>query len=273
MPHWLLKAAAQKLLSALPGRLYDELLWRAGSLRLSPAFLDDRLAHARRHAEAWRQFRPGLPALSLEIGGGWVPVVPSGLRLLGFGRILSADLHNRFRSEARQQLRDALASGQSADFLADPAFPEHVSLLGGLATLPGASVDFIFSNNTFEHIPRPELEALLGQCRRLLAPGGLMSHYIDMADHYSYFDPRISPWHFLRFSEAQWSWIENRIQSQNRLRLPQHRQLLAEAGFQLLAEERESGPADAYPRTKVHPDFQQFTEEENRVLYAHLLAC
>ena len=43
-----------------------------------------------------------------------------------------------------------------------------------------------------EHIPEPDLASILGECARLLRPGGLVSFRIDLTDHYSYFDRSLS---------------------------------------------------------------------------------
>src|SRR5436190_601029 len=66
------------------------------------------------------------------------------------------------------------------------------------------SFDLITSNSTLEHVPREDLDALLGECQRLLKPGGLMAFRIDYEDHYAIGDVALSPYNFLQYSEQNW---------------------------------------------------------------------
>ena len=63
-----------------------------------------------------------------------------------------------------------------------------------------------------------------------------MSFRVDMQDHASYSDPRVSRYHFLRFSDRAWALVNSPLGYQNRLRLPDYRRLFAEAGLDILAE-------------------------------------
>ncbi len=67
----------------------------------------------------------------------------------------------------------------------------------GILNIKSDSVDFICSNNTFEHIPADILSAILREFKRVIKPGGLMSHFIDMSDHFAHFDSRITIYNFL----------------------------------------------------------------------------
>ena len=55
-----------------------------------------------------------------------------------------------------------------------------------------------------------------------------------MQDHYSFFDPGISAFNFLKFSEPTWSLINSSVHYQNRLRASDFRRLHEDAGFRLL---------------------------------------
>jgi len=81
------------------------------------------------------------------------------------------------------------------------------------------NIQLISSNNTYEHIYPEVLGGIIQRMWALLAPGGIMSHFIDMSDHFAHMDRGIDIYNFLRFSEKQWDLIDNRIQPQNRWRL------------------------------------------------------
>jgi SAM-dependent methyltransferase len=100
--------------------------------------------------------------------------------------------------------------------------------------LPAESVDFISSTDVCEHIPEPDLAAILRECARLLRPGGLISFRVDLTDHYSYFDKSLSRYHFLRYSDRTWGWVNSPLQFQNRLRVTDYRRLVEAAGFDVV---------------------------------------
>ncbi|MBK7337072.1 MAG: class I SAM-dependent methyltransferase [Saprospirales bacterium] len=93
------------------------------------------------------------------------------------------------------------------------------------------SLDLIVSNNTFEHIYPNILAEILAEFKRLLRPGGMMSHFIDMSDHFAHLDTGITIYNFLRFSEKNWGWIDNSIQPQNRWRISHYRHLYKNWAF------------------------------------------
>jgi SAM-dependent methyltransferase len=102
--------------------------------------------------------------------------------------------------------------------------------------LKDASIDFVTSTNTLEHIPAGDIPLILKECRRLLRKGGLMSSIIDYQDHYSYSDKRISAYNFLRYSDSAWHWYNPPLHYQNRLRHKDYIRLIQEAGFEVLEE-------------------------------------
>jgi len=108
--------------------------------------------------------------------------------------------------------------------------------------LEGASVDFVTSTDVCEHIPEDDLAQVFRECHRLLRPGGAFSCRIDLQDHYAYFDPSLSRYNFLRFSDRAWGLVNSPIHFQNRLRAPDYFRLVRDAGFELVSE-RPSGPS------------------------------
>lgn len=135
--------------------------------------------------------------------------------------------------------------------------------------LPGVSVDCIVSTYTMEHIPEPDLRAILAEGRRILKPGGLVLSLIDYQDHYSYRDPSISVYNFLQYSGSQWRWFNSSLHYQNRLRHSQYQRLFAEAGFEILVEDLKR-PVDKdlarFRDLRLAPSFLSFTAADLTIL-------
>lgn len=57
-------------------------------------------------------------------------------------------------------------------------------------------IDLINSNNTFEHIPPQVINAILQYFHKIIIADGVMSHFIDMSDHFAHLDKSISAYNF-----------------------------------------------------------------------------
>ncbi len=258
---WLAKAALQKFLSALPGgEDLNYLLQRhlTGSLPRSRRGLLDKFCCALLHYRAacrWGRGDASPPLSAYEFGAGWDLAVPLALYLLGLESQSLVDLRPLVRWELvnhtlenyrrlRPQLeelagrglrplpggklcrRRELARRLGIHYLA-PRDARHTGL-------PAGSFHLVSSTQTLEHIPPAHILAILRECRRLLAPGGVISLEVDMQDHYSYFDHRLGPYHFLTLSDRAWSLINSGLHYQNRLRLPDYLEILDQAGLELI---------------------------------------
>ena len=128
--------------------------------------------------------------------------------------------------------------------------------------LPSASLDLICSNNTLEHIPAAVIASMLTEFRRLLRPPGVMSHFIDMADHYALFDRKITRYNFLRYPEPAWRLFNNELHYQNRLRLADFRALHEQRGFEVLEEENRREPLAVLRSVPLAERFAGYDEDE-----------
>jgi SAM-dependent methyltransferase len=192
-----------------------------------------------------------------EFGAGFELGIPLSFSALGvrlqvvvdIRRLLRIELVNeilrklqRMRCEIEgcqnpERFLDTNHSGRWIDQLAEYYGIQYLAPCDARNTgLEPASVDFVTSTNTLEHIPAIDIPLILKECRRLLKGGGLMSCIIDYQDHYSYSDSRISAYNFLKYSDSAWQWYNPAFHYQNRLRHNDYLQLFREEGFEVIEE-------------------------------------
>lgn len=283
MVRWVAKAVVQKSITALPTRWHQPangILQRhvtKGTV-LSDRVFTARAGTAARHAAAGAVCR-ARPVL--ELGTGWFPVVPVAMHLCGFEAITSVDLASHC---SRRRLLDVVERfvvmhyrGTLGDLLPDydreradrlavalenpmDVGPGHVGLtlvIGDVRELtrPTGGFGLVVSNHVLEHIPTETLASILASLKHLVGPNAIMSHLVDLSDHFSHLDPAITPYNFLRFSEWQWRIIDNSIQPQSRLRVDDYRSMLAEAGWTIIEELTATAGADLLEQVPLHRDF------------------
>lgn len=299
---WWLKAAAQGALSVAPGasRLSDAVRHRRGPF-LREDYFRSKWAHLERHLQAVGEGPASrLPALKvLEIGTGWFPIVPLGLALHD-ADVVTIDTRGHLDPRrvrlAMQMLSDLAAAGTISvgsatrlarlrELLTDPGEGSTSELLRPLGISPriadardlgelpeahGATL--LVSNNTLEHIPGPVLGGILSEFHRVGAPEAVMSHYIDLADHYAGFDPRINEFHFLTLGVGRWRLANNRLGYQNRLRIGDYRQLHEQAGWRLTHEALTRRKSAVLDGITVVPPFDTVPVRDLLVVKAHLVS-
>lgn len=302
MKKWILKAIIQKTISFLPGSHklnYWFQKYVTKGVRLSDSYFSDKLMHALDHLNYARKYELPIQFRSLEIGTGWYPVIPLAFYLAGAKQVVTVDL-NRLMNE--QSLGDciktfqaALKEGKLSQFeehfkserveqllMIDPAKREFETLLIALNLEYRVSdarsledeaetYDLIHSNNVFEHIYPNILKEILKEFKRVLKPSGIMSHFIDMSDHFAHLDSSISIYNFLRFSESQWRRIDNSVQPQNRLRLGDYEQLYQDLALNIKDSKQRPGEPEVLKNLKLHADFAQRDIKDLAISHAHLV--
>lgn len=306
MQIWRIKALVQRVIAQLPYPLFwygivQSFLTR--SLDVTRQGVERRLRACQTHWEhATNDTVNCTPRVALEVGTGWLPVIPIGLYLCGCERIHTFDID---KLVSRKRLREILqhlaaleAVGRLAEILparridrsaklaeiADiAAFSDPYQLLSemgiecrvgmeSLDRIESESVDMIVSHEVLEYVPTNDLQRLFSRCHEWLRVGGIMSHYIDLRDEYSYFDSSISPLNLLRYSDVEWTRKQNPIFPVNRLRLPDYVRLLRTAGFlpEIMTVER--ADASALDRIAVDSRFQHIPAIDLLVLNAWICA-
>jgi SAM-dependent methyltransferase len=224
----------------------------------------------------------------LEIGTGWCPWLPLLLRIAGAGRIVTIDVNpwltlasaqatTRALLDRGRRVADELGVSESAVTAAVDTAQRATTLDGWTsalaidyrradllsARLDAGSVDAILSSNVLEHVPPDALLAVHRESRRLLRAGGRVFHRFNPQDHFSVGDRSITGANFLQYSREEWNWLGGSgLSYHNRLRCPQHRQLIEASGLRMVLQrtrpDARARTAIASGRLRVHPDFAGF---------------
>lgn len=293
---WILKATLQGVISRLPKSRQINYLFQKYASRgvyLTESEFDARVDFFRQHLQDYQRFFPDqIPLNALEVGTGWLPVVTIGLSLCGVAKIYSVDIDPLLRADRLASTIDlwirAADDGRIADLPIDShrlavarevhsalterrlSAVEAMSQLNiellvtdarKLAIEP-QSIHYFFSTVTFEHIPGEVLQGILNEFHRVADPSAVMSHLIDMSDHYSHFDRTLTPYHFLRFTNFAWKFFNNALLYQNRLRISDYRAFHERAGFEIVSEDNTIGSPQQIAQMRLAPMFAAYAHED-----------
>jgi len=306
MKKWILKLVVQKAISFLPYKNKINLLFQkyvTKGVDLNDEHFGNKITHARDHLNYLLKYKKTTNQCCLELGTGWYPIVPIALFLNGVPEIHSIDISALLTKET---IKDTLKKyiewdkqGKIKSFLPRLIEDKWKILLKTYDELDVMSLedvlnvfkikisvgdarnmeyadntfDFICSNNTFEHVYPEVLKDILVEFKRVLKKEkGLMSHFIDMSDHFAHYDKSITIYNFLKYSERQWNLMDNSIQPQNRWRLVQFKNMYKELGIEIVEEILwETKEADL-ETIKVAPMFGKYTKEELAICHAYLIS-
>lgn len=204
---WKIKAAVQRVLSVVPlgERANYVLQRRLGGLPISNAELNAARTTVRGHIAAYE--RHGTRALAdasfFEFGAGFDLHMPLIFWTLGVTRQTVVDIVPRARPALVHDAADRLRADESAasprltpkgdvgliEYLLEHGITYRAPADARATGLDASSVDCVTSTSTLEHIPVDDIIRIVGECRRIIRPDGVMSSFIDYQDHYSYLRP------------------------------------------------------------------------------------
>jgi hypothetical protein len=306
MKKWKQKAIVQKIISYLPWSHQINYFFQkyvTKGVYLSEEYFLDRLGHAREHIKSYQKYSGKIiPNTTLEIGTGWYPIVPISFFLAGSDKIYSVDI-SFLTSKKRLQITlqkfiESHHNGQLKTYI--HYLPERFNTLTEIMTnydqrslddilqklnityliedarnlsLPENSVDLVNSNNTFEHIYPSILIPILSEFRRVVKKqDGIMSHFIDMSDHFAHLDKSINIYHFLQFSDHQWKWIDNSIQPQSRMRVYDYKNIFSDLNIPITEASYREGNVTELKTISLADKYINSPLEEISISHCHFIS-
>lgn len=132
---------------------------------------------------------------------------------------------------------------------------------------------FICSNNTLEHIHADVLVGILERFHGQLEAGGIMSHLIDLSDHFAHADKTITHYNFLKYSDRAWRRIDNDIQPQNRLRHSEYLGIYRQLGIHVMETQTWSGAPEDLRSVPLDEKYDHFEEDDLLVTHADIISA
>ena len=303
---WKLKAFVQKGISFFPYPTHLNYLFQrhiTKGVQLTDEYFAYKIQHAKDHIEYFTKYsNPNSNKLIVELGTGWYPIIPIFMYLTNSGKVISIDIQNWMSKKTqivsikkikewkedkrlnkyfyildtdKWKLLENILSAPSNYTKAD------INELIGLKTiikdarqtgLDSKSVDYICSNNTFEHIYYDTLIEILKEFKRIIKPHGVMSHFIDMSDHFAHFDKNITIYNFLQYSQKNWNLIDNKIQPQNRLRLKDYISLYNSLKIPITNQKIWDGEMKALDTINLDDTYSNYSKQELAISHAYLIS-
>jgi hypothetical protein len=161
--------------------------------------------------------------------------------------------------EIRMSDRDSMLASVNATYF--------TSGTSALKEVPDASIDMLFSAAVLEHVARSEFQDLIDETFRIMRPGAIAHHQIDLMDHIG------GALNNLRFREGVWehSLMSNSGFYTNRLRFSEILDRVKKAGFTYAVTQITRWPNLPTPRRALAGSFSSFSNEELKIATFGLL--
>jgi len=209
----------------------------------------------------------------VEIGSGWIPIMPYLLKYRGKCKAVHTyDINEHYDNKYIDALNNHFATLKTTVSVEKsykyhlPSFVQYFPKKDVAKVKLPEDTDLVFSRFVLEHVP-PEDIKRMHQHLAGLKNEALVLHLISPSDHRAYTDKSISYYDFLKYSQEEWEGIQTKFDYHNRLRLPQYIELFESTGFEVLdiqydLPEKDSDKYRAFKELSIHEDFGHFTEDE-----------
>lgn len=211
----------------------------------------------------------------LEIGSGWLPLMPYLLKINEtINKISTYDINCHYSNKRISKIDSYYNANNKRNFnylfkngYRLPSFIEYYPNESIINAVNNQDIKLFFSRFVLEHIPPDKIKAMHSKLFNDMRRDAAILHLISPSDHRAYSDKTLSHYDFLQYSQKQWNRIQTKFDYHNRLRLPQYIAIFKEIGFEISYLEYDKVPKDTlkykqFKTLNIHSDFKPFSEEE-----------
>lgn len=279
IPWWAKIAAKVVLARVMPSYQVRQRLglFRHGSMDRDPWKHVEQLEHVLGY---YRKLGTGTPRAVVELGPGDSVGLSLAARALGLERAYLVDVGDFATRDMAvyRRLVEALTSKgyalpQTLDLADRDALLKSVdatywtSGTSALGRIADTSVDVVFSTAVLEHVSRYEFKQLMDELYRVMTPGAVSHHWVDLMDHLG------GALNNLRFSERVWesNLMANSGFYTNRLRFTEILDIVKAAGFKFAVTQATVWPTLPTPRGALAAPFDTLADDELKIATFGLL--
>lgn len=209
---------------------------------------------------------------ALELGPGDSLLSALYLSVFGASKIYLVDA-GEFATKEMEPYLSAVNFLEDKGYNVDKADPTATSIEGfykdvdmryetngldSLREIPSESVDFIYSHAVLEHIREHEFDAVMAEFNRLLKPGGVCSHNIDLKDH---FEESLNN---LRLPKTIWEsdFFAKSGFYTNRIRHNEMIERFKRSGFEITSKKNHRWDVLPVAKSKFTTPYSEYTDED-----------
>lgn len=262
-----LKTFAFKILERLPRKVGDSLYHQFQNVAAKPVALEyaSQLDTINRFVQVAKD--QGLTFEGkriIEIGSGWLPVLPYEFLFDHRAQeVLTFDINAHYQARNIKEFNRFYSNRHGISL--DDVLPVSVHYFPHSNVLDCKdlrNLDVLVTRNVLEHVRPTDLQAIHQQAFSYLKKDGFIIHQISPSDHRAYSDRNLSLWDFLKYSQSDWNRIQTRFDYHNRWRLPHYLEMFKNCGFTVrYLSYKTARPGQKIPK-KIHEDFAGFSKEE-----------
>lgn len=210
----------------------------------------------------------------LEIGSGWLPIMPYFFQYLANTKqVFTYDINKHYNPKSVLNFNAYFSKMYDLQIEIDKKnkfnLPNEVQYFPSKNVinekLPFAEV--VFSRYVLSHMNENDVFKMHEKFKNEFPIGTIIVHFISPSDLRQHNDSSISMYDFLQYSSQEWSTIHTRFDFHNRLRLPDYQTIFNEMGFETLylsyeSVEKGSNNQKMFQELILHEDFKKYSEEQ-----------
>ncbi|WP_413999727.1 hypothetical protein ACMDB5_03995 [Flavobacterium sp. W1B] len=210
----------------------------------------------------------------IEIGSGWLPIMPYFFIFKGKAkRVSTYDLNEHYQEKSIVNFNTIFSKeyNQSVNTKKNGKYslPKEVVYYPSqnIITAEIPKAETVFSRFVLEHVTPEDIVEMHKKFKKSLEKGSHIVHFISPSDHRAYSDKSLSLQDFLKYDQKEWNRIQTKFDYHNRLRLPQYLEIFKSLDYEIIyltfdSVKKDSEQHRLFKNIEIHSDYKNYSEEE-----------